>query len=52
MAYPVGVQVGVEVAVEQGWGIGGLGGGLGEACSSLAAVLQGPVPHGGQGRIT
>lgn len=45
------VQVGVEVAVEQGRGAGGLGDRLGEAAATLARVLQGPVPDGGQGRV-
>lgn len=47
-SYPAAVQVGVEVSVEDGWRTGGLWHGLGEAGSSLAAVLQGPVPHRGE----
>lgn len=49
--YPVGVWVGVEVAVEQMLERRDGRDGLAEANLSLLAVLQSPVPHGGERRI-
>lgn len=46
--YPVCVWVGVEIAIEQRLERRDWGDGLGEAVSSVLAVLQGPVPYGGQ----
>lgn len=45
------VWVGVEVAIEQRLERRDRGDGLGEAVSSVLAVLQGPVPHRGQRRV-
>lgn len=49
--YPVCVWVGVEVSIEQWLGRRDGGHGLGEAVSSVLAVLQGPVPHRGERRV-
>lgn len=49
--YPVCVRVGVEVAVEQRLERRDRRDRLGEAVSSVLAVLQVPVPHGGQRRV-
>lgn len=51
-AHLVGVRVGVEVAVEQRLGRRKRRDRLGEGVPSLLAVLQCPVPHGREGRVT
>jgi len=51
VTHPVCVWVGVEVSVEQRLERRGRGDGLGEALPPVLAVLQGPVPHRGQGGV-